>query len=235
MNVRKREKRGIDPEHEYRGRQKTGKAPGPAGCSLRAVSGARHRQDQRRGHHLPGQGGQRHVLPVFSGQRCGDAGPAGAGELPAAEQCMRGCGAADRPGDVPGQDGGRDRPYYRSAAAGHGGAQIPGAQLRVAGAGPDRGQPRRRAADAQAAQRGADQPGNGRPHRAGGLSAHHGAGQHVHVGVLLQHSGGQAGQHRQHETGAVRHHPQGAVRNFQRKLQKALQFVQSCGKLSKSI
>ena len=95
--------------------------------------------------------------------------------------------------------------------------------------------PGRRAADAQAAQRGADQPGNGRPHRAGGLSAHHGAGQHVHVGVLLQHSGGQAGQHRQHETGAVRHHPQGAVRNFQRKLQKALQFVQSCGKLSKSI
>ena len=30
--------------------------------------------------------------------------------------------------------------------------KIPGAQLRVAGAGPDRGQPRRRAADAQAAQ-----------------------------------------------------------------------------------
>ena len=59
------------------------------------------------------------------------------------------------------------------------------------GAGPDRGQPRSRAADAQAAECGADQPGNGRPHRAGDLPAHHGTGQHVHVGVLFQRAGGQ--------------------------------------------
>ena len=50
----------------------------------------------------------------------------------------------------------------------------------------------REAADAQAAECGADQPGNGRPHRAGDLSAHHSIGQHVHVGVLFQRAGGQA-------------------------------------------
>ena len=50
----------------------------------------------------------------------------------------------------------------------------------------------REAADAQAAECGADQPGNGRPHRAGDLPAHHGTGQHVHVGVLFQRAGGQA-------------------------------------------
>ena len=50
----------------------------------------------------------------------------------------------------------------------------------------------REAADAQATERGADQPGNGRPHRAGDLPAHHGTGQHVHVGVLFQRAGGQA-------------------------------------------
>ena len=50
----------------------------------------------------------------------------------------------------------------------------------------------RGAADAQAAECGADQPGNGRPHRAGDLPAHHGTGQHVHVGVLFQRAGGQA-------------------------------------------
>ena len=33
--------------------------------------------------------------------------------------------------------------------------------------------------------------------------AHHGAGQHVYVGVLFQHSGRQAGRHRGHEAGAV--------------------------------
>ena len=38
---------------------------------------------------------------------------------------------------------------------------------------------------------GADQPRNGRPHRAGDLPAHHGTGQHVHVGVLFQRAGGQ--------------------------------------------
>ena len=35
------------------------------------------------------------------------------------------------------------------------------------------------------------------------LPAHHGAGQHVYVAVLFQHSGRQAGRHRGHEAGAV--------------------------------
>ena len=34
------------------------------------------------------------------------------------------------------------------------------------------------------------QPRDGRPHRAGDLPAHHGTGQHVHVGVLFQRAGG---------------------------------------------
>ena len=105
---------------------------------------------------------------------------------------MRSGGKADRARKLPGQDGGGDRPHHRSAAEGYAGAQVSGAQLHMAGAGPDRGQPRSRAADAQAAERGADQPGNGRPHRAGDLPAHHGTGQHVHVGVLFQRAGGQA-------------------------------------------
>ena len=46
-------------------------------------------------------------------------------------------------------------------------------------------------ASREAAERGTDQPGNGRPHRAGDLPAHHGTGQHVHVGVLFQRAGGQ--------------------------------------------
>lgn len=68
-----------------------------------------------------------------------------------------------------------------------------------------------RAPDAQAAGHRAFQPGDGRPHRAGGLPAHHGPWQYVYVGVLFQHSGGQAGQHRRHEAGAVRYHPPGAL------------------------
>ena len=43
------------------------------------------------------------------------------------------------------------------------------------------------AADAQTAPRHHVQPRNGRPDRARSLPAHHGAGQHVHVGVLLVH------------------------------------------------
>ena len=64
---------------------------------------------------------------------------------------------------------------------------------------------------------------------------HHGAGQHVHVGVLLVHPRRQTRPHRRHETRALQHHPEGSAMIFAEICKKGLQSGQRCGIIIESI
>ena len=75
------------------------------------------------------------------------------------------------------------------------------------------------------------QPRNGRPDRARSLPTHHGAGQHVHVGVLLVSIlEGKPDHIDSHETRTLQHHPEGSAMIFQQKFaKKACNPCQRCG------